>query len=141
MCLYQAPFTAEKLKGTPLVLIHGEVIDLSKSNSELGKFSRKYPGQDISSAVPLYDFLARFNKNKTYPTASINACINNVQHADSWLRKTLTAPGYTIKNRAMQSCPDPSNPKKSVPCFFKKEDKEEIKRNKVAGKISTTAHL
>ncbi|KAJ9069661.1 hypothetical protein DSO57_1016298 [Entomophthora muscae] len=133
VCLNRSPFNAEKLKRTKFVLIHGEVIDLTKSASQLGNFSRKYPGQDITSAFPLYDFLARYNKSKTYPNPKINSCINRAQYADAWLRKTLEAPGYTIKARTMQSCPDPINPAASVPCFFKKEFRNEIKKNKVAG--------
>ncbi|KAI0226490.1 hypothetical protein L0F63_001576 [Massospora cicadina] len=137
------PITSEKLKASNLVLIHGEVIDLSNSNSALGNFSKMYPGKDISSAVPLFDLLARFSKSKIYPYAPINACVNSVQTADNWLRNALKTQGYEIRDRAMESCPnpDPSSPDKYVPCFFRKEDHDEIRRNKVADYAYTEEEL
>ncbi|KNE73173.1 hypothetical protein AMAG_17369 [Allomyces macrogynus ATCC 38327] len=107
-----------------LVVANGRVLDITKSQTILGKYLRPYVGKDVSSMIPAFTKLAHpAADSDAYADTDFAACVTSVRAADTWIMKRIVTDASGTLNLTadgrLVGCPKPGGRAgETETCFY-----------------------
>ncbi|KAJ3352666.1 hypothetical protein GGF32_003623 [Allomyces javanicus] len=107
-----------------LVIANGRVLDITKSQTVLGKYLKPYVGKDVSSMIPAFTKLAHpAADSDAYADTDFAACVTSVRAADTWIMKRIVTDASGTLNLTadgrLVGCPKPGGRAgETESCFY-----------------------